>query len=175
MTKLINGKTNENELNIIQTSAYSEPELVLPNNFTALHIAHICANLYSGTAPTDLMPDFTICENGDFAMYNVHDKFDMAEHYFYTAFSIGESVKSNPNLPVQEAYDAAIEISADTVVREEVLSDVLIAIREYIDSDNLITDEYIQEDYLILSEEAGLGAAKRIAKLEAELADLKAS
>ena len=121
------------------------------------------------------MPDFTICENGDFAMYNVHDKFDMAEHYFYTAFSIGESVKSNPNLPVQEAYDAAIEISADTVVREEVLSDVLIAIREYIDSDNLITDEYIQEDYLILSEEAGLGAAKRIAKLEAELADLKAS
>ena len=50
MTKLINGKTNENELNIIQTSAYSEPELVLPNSFTALHIAHICANLYSGTA-----------------------------------------------------------------------------------------------------------------------------
>ena len=72
MTKLINGKTNENELNIIQTSAYSEPELVLPNNFTALHIAHICANLYSGTCPSDLMPDFTICENGDFAMYNVH-------------------------------------------------------------------------------------------------------
>ena len=71
MTKLINGKTNENELNIIQTSAYSEPELVLPNNFTALHIAHICANLYSGTCPSDLMPDFTICENGDFAMYNV--------------------------------------------------------------------------------------------------------
>ena len=52
---------------------------------------------------------------------------------------------------------------------------MLIAIEDYIKSDNLITDEYIQEDYLILSEEAGLGAAKRIAKLEAELADLKAS
>ena len=38
-----------------------------------------------------------------------------------------------------------------------------------------VDDESIAEDYLILGEEAGLGAAKRIAKLEAELADLKAS
>ena len=175
MTTLINGKTNENELNIIQTSACSEPELVLPNNFTALHIAHICANLYSSTAPTDLMPDFTICEGGDFAMYNVHDKFDMAEHYFYTAHAIGESVKSNSNLPVQEAYDAAIEISADTVVREEVLDDVLCAIENYIKSDNLITDEYIQEDYQMLSDQKAEDKVDEIARLEKQLADLKES
>ena len=159
----------------IETHAYSTPELTLPADFTALHIAHICANLYSGTCPSDLMPDFTICENGDFAMYNVHDKFDMAEHYFYTAFSIGESVKSNPNLPVQEAYDAAIEISADTVVREEVLSDVLIAIDEYIKSDNLITDEYIQEDYQILRDQEAEDKVDEIAKLEKQLAELKES
>tara|TARA_B100000902_G_scaffold312159_1_gene302218 strand:+ start:579 stop:944 length:366 start_codon:yes stop_codon:yes gene_type:complete len=121
------------------------------------------------------MPDFTICENGDFAMYNVHDKFDMAEHYFYTAHAIGESVKSNPNLPVQEAYDAAIEISADTVVREEVLSDVLIAIEDYIKSDNLITDEYIQEDYQMLRDQEAEDKVDEIAKLEKQLADLKES
>ena len=159
----------------IETHACSEPMLTLPADFTALHIAHICANLYSGTCPSDLMPDFTICENGDFAMYNVHDKFDMAEHYFYTAFAIGESVKSNPNLPVQEAYDAAIEISADTVVREEVLSDVLYAIRDYIDSDNLITDEYIQEDYQMLRDQEAEDKVDEIAKLEKQLADLKES
>mgnify|MGYP001193422562 FL=1 len=159
----------------IETSAYSEPTLTLPADFTALHIAHICANLYSGISPTDLMPDFTICENGDFAMYNVHDKFDMAEHYFYTAHAIGESVKSNPNLPVQEAYDAAIEISADTVVREEVLSDVLIAIEDYIKSDNLITDEYIQEDYQMLRDQEAEDKVDEIAKLEKQLADLKES
>ena len=159
----------------IETSAYSEPTLTLPADFTALHIAHICANLYSGISPTDLMPDFTICENGDFAMYNVHDKFDMAEHYFYTAHAIGESVKSNPNLPVQEAYDAAIEISADTVVREEVLSDVLIAIEDYIKSDNLITDEYIQEDYQMLRDQEAEDKVDEIAKLEKQLAELKAS
>jgi len=159
----------------IETSAYSEPTLTLPADFTALHIAHICANLYSGISPTDLMPDFTICENGDFAMYNVHDKFDMAEHYFYTAHAIGESVKSNPNLPVQEAYDAAIEISADTVVREEVLDDVLCAIENYIKSDNLITDEYIQEDYQMLRDQEAEDKVDEIAKLEKQLADLKES
>jgi len=159
----------------IETSAYSEPTLTLPADFTALHIAHICANLYSSISPTDLMPDFTICENGDFAMYNVHDKFDMAEHYFYTAHAIGESVKSNPNLPVQEAYDAAIEISADTVVREEVLDDVLCAIENYIKSDNLITDEYIQEDYQMLRDQEAEDKVDEIAKLEKQLADLKES
>ena len=159
----------------IETSAYSEPTLTLPADFTALHIAHICANLYSGISPTDLMPDFTICENGDFAMYNVHDKFDMAEHYFYTAHAIGESVKSNPNLPVQEAYDAAIEISADTVVREEVMDDVLCAIENYIKSDNLITDEYIQEDYQMLRDQEAEDKVDEIAKLEKQLAELKAS
>ena len=84
----------------IETSAYHEPTLTIPADFTALHIASICAELYSCTAPTGLMDEFTICEEGDFAMYNVHDQFDMAEHYFYTAFSIGESVKRNPQYSV---------------------------------------------------------------------------
>ena len=169
--KLENGKTNENELNIIDTHACSEPELVVPNSFTALHIASICAELYCGTAPTDLFSEFTIHEGGDFGAYNVQDKFDMAYHYYYTAFSIGESVKNDSNYSVQSAYEDAIGISADTVVREDVMSDVLHAIENY-KGDN---DDFIAEDYLILSEEAGLGAAKRIAKLEAELAELKAS
>ena len=159
----------------IETSAYSEPTLTLPADFTALHIAHICANLYSDISPTDLMPDFTIDEGGDFAMYNVHDKFDMAEHYFYTAHAIGESVKSDSKLSVQKAYDAAIEISADTVVREEVLDDVLCAIENYIKSDNLITDEYIQEDYAMLAEHEEEAKAYELARLERELAELKAS
>ena len=107
MTKLINGKTSENFLNIIETSAYSQPELVVPNSFTALHIASICAELYSGTAPTDLMGEYTCHEGGDFGAYNVQDSYDMAEHYFYTAHSIGESVIKNKQYSVQEAYDDA--------------------------------------------------------------------
>ena len=159
----------------IETHACSEPMLTLPADFTALHIAYMCAKLYSDTQPSDLMPDFTIYEGGDFAMYNVHDKFDMAEHYFYTAFAIGESVKSNPNLPVQEAYDAAIAISADTVVREEVLDDVICAIEKYIKSGDQTTDEYIQEDYQILRDQEAEDKVDEIAKLEKQLADLKES
>ena len=155
----------------IETSAYHEPTLTIPADFTALHIASICAELYSCTAPTGLMDEFTICEEGDFAMYNVHDQFDMAEHYFHTAFSIGESVKRNPQYSVQEAYDAAIEISADTVVREDVLSDVLLAIENYKGKN----DEYIQEDYAMLSEHAAERKAWKIAELEGELARFKAS
>ena len=155
----------------IETSAYHEPTLTIPADFTALHIASICAELYSCTAPTGLMDEFTICEEGDFAMYNVHDQFDMAEHYFYTAFSIGESVKRNPQYSVQEAYDAAIEISADTVVREDVLSDVLLAIENYKGKN----DENIQEDYAMLSEHAAERKAWKIAELEGELARFKAS
>ena len=168
--KLENGKTNENKLNIIETHACSEPELVVPNSFTALHIASICAELYSGTCPEWQMREFTICEGGDFSMYNVHDSFDMAEHYFYTAFAIGESVKSNPQLSVQEAYDAAIGISADTVVREDVMSDVLCAIENYKGAN----DEFIQEDYQIISDNAAESKVDEIARLERQLAELKA-
>ena len=171
MTKLINGKTSENFLNIIETSAYSQPELVVPNSFTALHIASICAELYSGTAPTDLMGEFTCHEGGDFGAYNVQDSYDMAEHYFYTAHSIGESVIKNKQYSVQEAYDDAIGISADTVVREDVMSDVLMAIENYKDAN----DESIQEDYQMLSDHEAEDKAAEIAKLEKQLAELKES
>ena len=171
MTKLENGKTNENFLNIIETGAYSEPELIVSNSFTALHIASICAELYSGTAPTWQMSEFTICEGGDFGAYSVHDSMDKANHYFDAAYSIGNSVKDNLQYSVQDAYNDAIGISADTVIREDVMSDVMFAIEKYEGK----YDDFIEEDYLILNEEAGLGCAKRIAKLEAELADLKAS
>ena len=171
MTKLINGKTSENFLNIIQTSAYSQPELVVPNSFTALHIASICAELYSGTAPTWQMSEYTCHEGGDFGAYNVQDSYDMAEHYFYTAHSIGERVKSNPQYSVQEAYDDAIGISADTVVCEDVMSAVLIAIESYKGA----ADESIQEDYAMLSEHEAEDKAAEIAKLEAKLAELKES
>ena len=170
MTKQ-NGKTNENFLNIIATSSIDKPELVVPNSFTALHVASICAELYSGTAPTWQMSEFTTCFGGDFGAYDVDDQMDMAQHYFDTAFAIGESVKENLAYSVQEAYDAAIDICADTVIRENVMSDVFSAIKKYSGK----YDDFIQEDYLILNEEAGLGCAKRIAKLEAELAELKAS
>jgi hypothetical protein len=170
MTKLINGKTSENFLNIIETSAYSKPELVVSNSFTALHVAAICWELYSNTAPVNFSDEFTIHEGGDFGAYNVEDAYDMAQHYFEMAFSIGNSVKNDMQYSVQSAYEDAIGISADTCVREEVMSEVMCAIENC-----SVDDESIAEDYLILGEEAGLGAAKRIAKLEAELADLKAS
>lgn len=176
MTKLINGKTNENELNIIQTHNICEPELAVPNGFTALHLASICANLYNETSPDWQMREFTICQGGDFAMYNVHDKFDMAEHYFYTAFSIGESVTRNTQYSVQEAYEDAIGISADTVVREEVMSDVICAIENYKEnSDNPIDDDYIEEDYQILRDQEAENKIDEIARLERQLADLKES
>ena len=171
MTKLINGKTSENFLNIIQTSAYSQPELVVPNSFTALHIASICAELYSGTAPTDLMGEYTCHEGGDFGAYCVQDSYDMAEHYFYTAHSIGESVIKNKQYSVQEAYDDAIGISADTVVREDVMSDVLMAIENYKGAN----DESIAEDYQMLSDHEAEDKVDEIAKLEKQLAELKAS
>ena len=171
MTKLINGKTSENFLNIIETSAYSQPELVVPNSFTALHIASICAELYSGTAPTDLMGEYTCHEGGDFGAYNVQDSYDMAEHYFYIAHSIGESVIKNKQYSVQEAYDDAIGISADTVVREDVMSDVLMAIENYKGAN----DESIAEDYQMLSDHEAEDKADEIAKLEKQLAELKAS
>ena len=155
----------------IETHACSEPALVVAADFTALHIASICAELYSGTCPEWQMREFTICEGGDFAMYNVHDQFDMAEHYFYTAFAIGESVKRNPEYSVQEAYEDAIGISADTVVREDVMSDVICAIEKY-KGDN---DEFIQEDYQILRDQEAEDKVDEIARLEKQLAELKAS
>ena len=170
MTKLINGKTSENFLNIIETSAYSQPELVVPNSFTALHIASICAELYSGTAPTWQMGEYTCHEGGDFGAYNVQDSYDMAEHYFYTAHSIGESVIKNKQYSVQEAYDDAIGISADTVVREDVMSDVLMAIENYKGAN----DESIAEDYQMLSDHEAEDKVDEIAKLEKQLAELKA-
>ena len=174
MTKLINGKTNENELNIIETSAYHEPELVLPNSFTALHIAYISWNLYSSSAPTCWADEFSIDESSDFAHYNIHDAKDISDHFYDCAFSIGENVKSNPQYSVQEAYDAAIDIGGDTVVREDVLSDVLMSIREYIKSGNKNMDEYIQEDYQMLSDQEAENKENEHAKLESKLEDLYA-
>ena len=176
MTKLINGKTNENELNIIATQAISDPEIVVPNDFTALHIASICWELYSDSAPTHFRNEFTICEDGDFAMYNVHEYNEIAQHYFDTAFAIGESVKSNPNLPVQEAYDAAIDFLGDTCVRESVMSDVLYEIDRMFKSDEYKSiSEFVQEDYAMLNKHEEEAKENEIARLEQQLADLKES
>ena len=154
----------------IETHACSEPTLAVAADFTALHIAALCWELFSMEAPTDFSNEFTIVEGGDFPEYNVHDKMDMANHYFDMAFSIGNAVLNNPEYSVQSAYEDAIGISADTVVREEVMSDVIFAIENC-----SVDDELIQEDYQIINDNAAEKQQSQIAKLEKQLAELNAS
>ena len=160
----------------IKTSLFSTPTVSVPNNFTALHLAHISWNLYSSNAPTHYANEFSIDESSDFAHYNIFDSMDIAQHFFDCAFAIAESVRDNIDYSVQDAYYTLEEISADTVVRESVASMLAHAVESFVanTSDYNKQSEYILQDFAYLVEDSASATASQIAQLEKQLAVLKA-
>ncbi len=159
----------------INTSLRSTPTLCVPANFTALHLAHISWNLYCESAPTYYANEFSICDSSDFAHYNIQDSVDKAQHFFDCAFAIGSAVVDNPDYSVQEAYDMLDEFYGDTVVREDVSSSVANAVTQFVQSaDYSKYTDYIAADYAALQQDAAAAVCSHIAKLEKQLATLKA-
>lgn len=156
----------------INTMLKSTPTISVNSNFTALHLASIAWDLYCETAPTHFAGEFTICEGGDFSMYNIGDSMDMAQHYYDCAFSIGNSVVNNVQYSVQDAYAELEEVYADTSVREEVSETVHNAVSSYVHNED--EEQSIAWDYKHLTEEQGLALPQQIANLEKQLATLKA-
>ena len=160
----------------INTSLISTPTVSVPNNFTPLHLAHISWNLYSANAPVHYVNEFSISEGSDFAHYNIFDSMDIAQHYFDCAFAIAESVRSNTDYSVQDAYSTLEEICADTVVRESVAHMTADAVESFVanTSDYNTQSEYILQDFAYLVEDSASATASQIAQLEKQLATLKA-
>ena len=156
----------------INTMLKSTPTVTVSANFTALHLASIAWDLYCETAPTHFAGEFTICDSGDFAMYNIGDSMDMAQHYYETAFSIGNSVVNNVQYSVQDAYAELEEMYADTCVREEVSETVYNAVSSYVHDED--EEQSIAWDYAHLNEEQGNALPQQIANMEKQLATLKA-
>ena len=159
-------------LQTIKTMLISTPTFTVAHNFTALHLAAIAWDLYCETAPTHFAGEFTISDGGDFAMYNIGDQMDMANHYYECAFAIGNSVRANPNYSIQDAYNQLEDICADTIVREEVSDTVYNAVNSYVyDKDE---EQSIAYDYAEIVEDNALHLPTAIAQAEAKLAELKA-
>ena len=156
----------------ISTKLISTPTISVSSKFTALHIASIAWDLYCETAPTHFAGEFTVCEEGDFAMYGIEDSMDMAQHYYETAFGIGNSVRDNVEYSLQDAYDSLEDFYGDTCVREEVSETVYNAVANYTHDEE--EDGYIVQDYAHLNEEQGNALPQQIAALEKQLATLKA-
>jgi len=133
----------------INTSLISTPSVSVPKDFTALHLAHIAWNLYCDTAPVHYKDEFTINEASDFAHYNIHDRVDMAQHFYDSAYTIAQAVKKNVNYSVQDAYDLIDEFSGDTIVREDVSFELIAAVEEFVAHPDYATHtDWIAEDYL---------------------------
>ena len=160
----------------IQTNLISTPEISVPANFTALHLAHVAWDLYSTTAPTQYVGEFTINDGGDFAMYGIEDSKQISDHFYECAFYIAELVKSNVNYSIQNAFDLLDDLSADTCVRESVSSMLVQAISDLVNSAEYDKHtDYIVEDYAYLHEDINTQLPKQIAQLEKQLAQLKAT
>ena len=157
----------------INTQLISTPTFTVSNKLTALHLASMAWDLYCEAAPTNFAGEFTICEGGDFSMYNIGDCMDMSQHYYDCAFGIGNNVRDDITYSVQDAYNMLEDIGADTVVREEVSSTVYNTVSSY--SEDAVEDGYIADDYAHLCEETSQGLPQRIAQLETQLAKLKAT
>ena len=159
----------------IKTNLFSTPTISVPANFTALHLAHISWNLYSVNAPTHWQDEFSIDESSDFAHYNIQDSMDMAQHFYDCAFAIGNSVQEDVDYSVQDAFDCIDDFYGDTVVREDVSSQLVYAIQDFVDSDKY--DKHTHDivlDYTALVEDSATATATQIAQLEKQLAQLKA-
>ena len=159
----------------ISTNLFSTPTLTVPNSFTALHIAHISWNLFSSNSPTHYANEFSIDESSDFAHYNINDSMEIAQHFYDCAFAIGNSVQENVNYSVQDAFNTCDEIYADTVVREDVSTQLVYAIQQFVNSDSYAKHtDYIAQDYSALVEDTANTLPTQIAQLEEQLASLKA-
>ena len=165
----------KNTTQTIKTNLYSTPTISVPNSFTALHIAHISWNLYCTNAPTHFDNEFSIDESSDFAHYNINDSMEIAQHFFDCAFAIGSNVEENVNYSIQDAFDMCDEFYADTVVRENVSTQIVDAIQDFVDSDSYAKyTDYIVQDYTALVEATAQQLPSQIAQLEEQLAQLKA-
>ena len=114
----------------IKTNLISTPTIAVPDNFSALHLAHISWNLFSVNAPTHFTDEFTVHDGGDFAMYNISDSKDKSEHFYDSAFAIGNSVRDNVDYSIQEAFDLLDNFWGDTCVCEDVSSQLVYAIQD---------------------------------------------
>ena len=160
----------------IKTNLFSTPTISVPANFTALHLAHISWNLFSSNSSTYYTNEFSIHESSDFAHYNIQDSMDIAQHFYDCAFAIGRSVEENVNYSIQDAFDCLDDFYGDTVVREDVSSQIVSAIQDFVDSkDYAKHTDYIVQDYAYLHEDINTQLPKQIAQLEEQLATLKAT
>lgn len=159
----------------IKTNLRSTPTLSVPANFTALHLAHISWNLYSVNAPTQWENEFSIDDSSDFAHYNINDSMEIAQHFYDCAFSIGSSVEENVDYSIQNAFDCIDDFYGDTCVREDVSSQLVYAVQDFVDSkDYNKYTQYILQDYATVIEESASALPTQIAQLEKQLAQLKA-
>ena len=159
----------------ISTNLISTPTISVPASFTALHLAHISWNLFSANSPTHYANEFSIDESSDFAHYNIQDSMDIAQHFYDCAFAIGSSVEDNVDYSIQDAFDMLDDFYGDTVVREDVSTQIESAIQQFVDSkDYAKHTDYIAQDYSALVEDTASVLPTQIAQLEQQLAQLKA-
>jgi hypothetical protein len=159
----------------ISTNLISTPTISVPASFTALHLAHISWNLFSANSPTHFADEFSIHESSDFAHYNIQDSMDIAQHFYDCAFAIGSSVEDNVDYSVQDAFNMLDDFYGDTCVREDVSTQIERAIRELVThKDYAKYTNYIAQDYTWIVEATQQVLPSQIAKLETQLAQLKA-
>ena len=166
------GVTNMEKVVNIITSLISTPTVSVSNQFTALHLAAIAWDLYCESAPTHFAGEFSVSESSDFAHYNIGDAKDISNHFYECAFAIASRVESNPEYSVQDAYYMLDDISADTVVREDVSAMLYQAVNSYTHCSD--EDSNISEDYAEIVEANSVHLPTAIAQAEAKLAELKA-
>ena len=162
----------------ISTNLISTPTITVPASFTALHLAHISWNLFSANSPTHFENEFSIHESSDFAHYNISDSMDIAQHFYDCAFAIGNNVERNFDYSIQDAFNMLDAFYGDTCVREDVSTQIEHAIRDFVDSksgyDYAKHTDYIAQDYTWIVEATQQVLPSQIAKLEEQLATLKA-
>ena len=159
----------------ISTNLISTPTISVPASFTALHLAHISWNLFSANSPTHFADEFSIHESSDFAHYNIQDSMDIAQHFYDCAFAIGSSVEDNVDYSIQDAFNMLDDFYGDTCVREDVSTQIERAIRELVaHKDYAKHTNYIAQDYTWIVEATQQVLPSQIAKLETQLAQLKA-
>ena len=159
----------------INTNLISTPTISVPASFTALHLAHISWNLFSANSPTYYSNEFSIDPSSDFAHYNISDSMDIAQHFYDCAFAIGSSVQDNVDYSIQDAFDMLDDFYGDTVVREDVSTQIESAIQQFVNSkDYAKHTDYIAQDYSALVEDTQQALPSQIAQLETQLATLKA-
>jgi hypothetical protein len=168
----------KNTTQTISTNLKSTPTITVPASFTALHLAHISWNLFSANSPTHFENEFSIDDSSDFAHYNIQDSMEIAQHFHDCAFAIGDNVEEDVDYSIQDAFYMLDDFYGDTCVREDVSSQLANAIVDFVNSksgyDYAKHTDYIVQDYTALVENTQQQLPSQIAKLEEQLATLKA-